>query len=330
MARPRSDRVGEVKAKLASRLRDGFYRPGDRFLSTRAVASKFGVCYQTAHRLIQELCRDGILERRAASGTYIPGSKVTLLGVQLLFHPRSRRAESFGARLLSALTARLERDRIRWKLNFVDDRELEMIDGYFPAIWECKAALRACAKHRRSALLLNDQAPSGFESVYIDSVATDDFSGGACAAQLLSQRAGTAGSFVVLSGPMDDARNKRRVDGFKSVTRATVLVAGGWFFEDGYRQALEVLRRKPKGIFCCNDRLAESIILYCQRKRMNCPPIVGFDDAPVAEKLNLTTIAIPWDELVSGAVSVIKKRLSGDNGTASHQTFAPRPVIRKL
>jgi hypothetical protein len=330
MARPRSERVDEVKAKLALRLREGFYRPGDRFLSTRAVATKFNVCYQTAHRLIQELCRDGVLERRAASGTYIPGNKNVCAGVQLIFHPRSRREDSFGARLLGALLARLERERIKWSLDWTESRRVKLAPDLFPVIWESDAAMRACLKQRRSALLLNDQPRPGMESVFIDSVTADDFSGGASAAQLLLQRAGRAGNLAVVGGPAEDIRSRQRVEGFKSVARATVVTSGGWFFEHGYRAAKTVLKKKPKGIFCCNDRVAEAIISFCQQQKVACPPIVGFDDAPIAEKLNLTTIAIPWEELVSGAIAVIRKRMSGDNGTASHQIFMPRPVIRKL
>src|SRR5436190_10971201 len=110
MPRPRSEKVEEIKAKLITRLREGFYRAGDRFLSNRAVAQKFGISYQTAHRLVSELCAEEWLERRPASGTYIPGGKSRGDGVQFIFHKRATRAGSFGARLLAALCARLDRE----------------------------------------------------------------------------------------------------------------------------------------------------------------------------------------------------------------------------
>ena len=329
MARPRSEKVKELGQRLAARLSDGFYRPGERFLSNRAIAAKFDVSYQTADRLVREMVRAGLLERRAGSGTYVPGPRSAIKGVQLFFHPRAQRESSFGARLLQALTARLERDHIDWKLAWTG-KAPALLPGLFPVIWESPDSLRACVREKRSALLLNDQPPLGMDSVFVDSVATDDFSGGACAAQLLQQRAGAGSGFAVLSGPKDDTRSMRRVAGFTSMLKAQVISAGGWFFENGFRTAAAVLKRKPAGVFCCNDRLAEGLLAYCGTRKITAPQVVGFDDAPVAERLNLTTIAIPWEELISGSLAVIKKRLSGDASTSSQQVFMPRPVVRGL
>ena len=112
MARPRSSHVVEVKAALVARLRHEFAHPGGRFLSARAVAQRFSVSYQTAHRLLGELHDEGLLRREAASGSYVPGQRTTLLGVQLLFHPRAKRKGSFGAHLLEQLEAALQRQGI--------------------------------------------------------------------------------------------------------------------------------------------------------------------------------------------------------------------------
>ncbi|MBT7867253.1 MAG: substrate-binding domain-containing protein, partial [Opitutales bacterium] len=56
--------------------------------------------------------------------------------------------------------------------------------------------------------------------------------------------------------------------------------------------------------------------------------VIGFDDAPVAEQLDLTTISIPWDELAKNVVEVAQKRISGDTSTAITRILAPRPVVR--
>jgi DNA-binding LacI/PurR family transcriptional regulator len=56
--------------------------------------------------------------------------------------------------------------------------------------------------------------------------------------------------------------------------------------------------------------------------------VIGFDDAPVAEQLDLTTISIPWDELAKNVVEVAQKRISGDTSTAITRILAPRPVMR--
>ena len=62
MPRPRSRKVEDVKRKLQTRLAEGVYRAGERFISARELAANFGVSYQTADRLINELCAEGHLE----------------------------------------------------------------------------------------------------------------------------------------------------------------------------------------------------------------------------------------------------------------------------
>src|SRR5687768_14687843 len=167
MPRQRTAHVEQVKTRLIARLRDGYFRPGDRFMSNRAIASRFGISYQTAHRLVSELAAAGLLVRRNASGTYLPGRAATLLGVQLVFHTRARRAGSFGHRLFREITTRLDRDRIGWKPAWYDPasgRSPSLSDKHLPIIWECPAALSAISAERRRALLLNDRPASGIDS----------------------------------------------------------------------------------------------------------------------------------------------------------------------
>jgi hypothetical protein len=328
MARTRSKKVEEVKALLIQRLKAGHYRPGDRFLSNRAVSSKFNISYQTAHRLVAELESEGHLERRAASGTYIPGQRTVYSGAQIIFHPRAKRAGSFGERLFKEVTTRLTNDRIPWRATWAE-RGVQLAEGEYPVFWEANEALRACMKAQRSALLLNERPPFGLDAVRIDSISEDDFSGGVCAAQILKQRA-TGSAFAILAGPADDERSNRRAEGFMSLLRAPIYHSQTWFFEDGLRIAGSVVARGKNGIFCCNDRLAESVIEWCRAHQRPRPPLIGFDDAPVAEQLSLTTIAIPWSEMAAHAASVIQRRMAGDSSTASHQILMPRPVLRTI
>jgi hypothetical protein len=322
--------VEEIKATLAKRLTDGVYRAGDRFLSARQLAAQFKISYQTAHRLLQELCQERLLERRAASGTYVPGGRMELYGVQLIFHPRARRPRSFGARLLEDLKRRLERDRLFLAVSWPNGR-VKLDPDLFPVIWESPAAVERCLRAGRPALILNDRPRPGLDAALFDSVSLDDFSGGVCAAQLLARDLPRAGQprLAVLSGPATDRRSNQRRDGFLSlVPRAAVVESQGWYFEDGYKVAGEAVRRGRDGIFCCNDRLAESVISYCRDHNLARPRLVGFDDAPIAEQLNLSTIAIPWEEIIAGAIDIIRKRLDGDSTAARQLIFTPRPIIR--
>jgi hypothetical protein len=321
----RTRKVSEVKAKLVQRLTQGFYRPGDRFMSNRAVAMQFGISYQTAHRLLEEMVREGHLVRRPQSGTFVPGRR-RLEGVELIFHERAKRPGSFGSKLLQRVTERFKAERIEWRVRWAEG-EARLRDEVLPVVWESPATIERCVKSGRTAVIINDRPPAGVDSMFIDSVSCDDFGGGALAAQLLQRETGKTAGYAVISGPPADLRSQLRTGGFTSVMKGKVVPAG-WFYEDGYRAAAAAVKAGKTGIFCCNDRLAEGLLAWCADHGRTPPPVVGFDDAPIAERLNLTTVAIPWDELAEGVVTVVKRRLSGDNAVSSQQIFNPRPVVR--
>lgn len=330
MPRPRSAHVEEVKTALAARLRGGFAHPGGRFLSTRAVAQRFAVSYQTAHRLLAELAGEGLLQRRAASGSYLPGTRRALRGVQLVFHPRARRKESFGGHLRDLLETALAAQGIPVSRCWPAAGEAPRLrPDFYPVLWECRPAMDAAAAARRFALCLNDQPPVGLGGGYIDAVTTDDFSGGACAAEVLKQRTGRSGGFAVLGGPRDDLRSVRRIAGFRAHASATrVRFADSWFLEAGERHAAALVGSAPAGIFACNDRLAESLIRYARAHQRPLPSLVGFDNAPVAERLRLTTIGIPWAAMVAQALELITARLAGSTAPARVVTLSHEPIFR--
>ena len=148
------------------------------------------------------------------------------------------------------------------------------------------------AARKRPALLINDRPPPGLHSLQIDSVSTDDYSGGVCAAQLIAQKlAGPLGSLprlsikqptrieekrvtsldrkmsphapfpikappdwkiALFSGPPTDSRSNQRIAGFISLLPANITSCPSWFLEDALVVAPRVLGSKPDAIFCCN------------------------------------------------------------------------------
>ncbi|HLL91236.1 MAG TPA: substrate-binding domain-containing protein, partial [Tepidisphaeraceae bacterium] len=79
-----------------------------------------------------------------------------------------------------------------------------------------------------------------------------------------------------------------------------------------------------------NDRLAEAVLRWCRDHHRPRPRVIGFDDAPIAAWRELTTIAIPWQELTAAAANVIRRRLTGDASAATHVVVSARPVMRTL
>jgi DNA-binding transcriptional regulator YhcF (GntR family) len=359
MSRTRSPHVADVKQQLIARIADVHHSPGQRFLSNRAVARRYGISYQTADILLRELVQEGVLVRRAASGTYIPGERAEQAGVLLIFHPRARHKNSFGSFLLDQVTARLDRERIDWRMSWktpaataASSRALGV--SRYPIIWERPEAVDLAIRLKRPALVLNARPPAGVGATLIDSVSVDDFSGGAYAAQHLMARhssgssssAGSSSSsgssanggakrsrrkafaFAVLAGPAHDQRSAARVAGFLSVAPATVINSTTWFYEDALAVADRALAAGRDGIFCCNDRLAQAIVRRATDRARPRPHVVGFDDAPIARWLNLTTIAIPWEELVDAVIGAIRRKQASPASAAIAQLVSTRIVLR--
>lgn len=330
MARPRSARVAQVKAALVARLQDGLVRPGERFLSTRAVAQRFGVSYETAHRLLGELTQEGRLCRRAASGSYVPGKPEILRGVQFVFHERAKRNDSFGAHLLGLLRTALRQSGIATVQSWASAASVPRLRAdHYPIAWECRTAVQEAARARKFALCLNDNPPPGLSGGFVDAITTDDFSGGACAAELLKARTGTTTGLTAIAGPAADLRSQKRIAGFLShAENARVEWAESWYVEAGRPCAATALTLSPAGIFACNDRLAQAVIEVCREQGRNPPHLVGFDDAPVAERLGLTTVGIPWSALIEQAVELITRRLEGTRAPAKLVCLSHEPVLR--
>jgi hypothetical protein len=329
MARPRTPKVLDAKARIIARLEEGFHRPGQRFLSNRAVAQAYGLSYQTAHRLMAELQAEGWLARSPGSGSYVPGPAHELRAVALVFHPRARRAGSFGAQLLELVRGALGAAGIGCRVEFAGSGKPPPAD-HLPVFWECPEEVAAAGRERRFAVLLNDRPPAGLGATVIDGLAVDDYSGGAAAAQILAARPPRRRRFAVLSGPARDPRSAQRVQGFlEHGPKAEVISAGTWYEEEAGAAARRIARGGFEAVFCCNDRLAAAVRRACADLRLPRPALVGFDDAPVSETLDLTTIAIPWERLAEGIVDVARRRLAGDTTTASQRIFAPHPVMRR-
>ena len=99
---------------------------------------------------------------------------------------------------------------------------------------------------------------------------------------------------MVLGGPEADRRSQQRIAGFRAHAAETrVVCADSWFVAAGLTVAASVFEISPAGIFACNDRLAEALITHARKHYQRLPPLIGFDNAPIAEHLRLTSIGIP-------------------------------------
>ncbi|MEM1026718.1 MAG: substrate-binding domain-containing protein [Planctomycetota bacterium] len=292
---------------LRQRATNPLRQPGERFFSARQVAARFGVCYQTADRLLASMAEEGLVERRGQSGTYLAGAVVRARRPTLRMHPRARNPHGFGGKLRLTLTETLKNQGHDIRVRYVGPERLEPDE--LPIIWEQPGLADRCVAEARPAVLVNDRPRHGWGGSQIDCVGADDFAGGALAADVLS-KVQPKGRRVILAGPRADRRSEERIAGFRSRSRATVVFAESWYRDAGRRAAERVLASRPTAVFAANDRLAEGLLI-AQRTFGESPPlIIGYDDAPVASRLSLSTIALPWNAIANAVADRLRLRLA--------------------
>lgn len=334
MPRPTTERVRRVTDQLRHDITTSIYQRGDEFPSARAISRRHGVSYQTAHRVIRQLADEGLLVTRHGSGTFVADAAGHPTRVELRFNRRAERPRSFGAALLSLLGDQLSRQGIPFEICRQGAPPPD--PDVFSVTWEDETERDTTTdKPGTFGLALNDRRVHGLAATRIDTVCVDDFSGGVCAAQIIrdqfSGRRTKTDRVAILAATDADERSNDRVRGFRSslaVGRQDVVEAGGWTDADAEAVATDLLAREPRFVFCCNDRLAAGLLEFCRRDGRETPAIVGFDNAPVAEDVALTTVGIPWREFVAAAVEVIAKRVRGDRSIARRQVFPLQPVLR--
>jgi DNA-binding LacI/PurR family transcriptional regulator len=127
--------------QLASLIRAGEVAPGSSFLSERELESQYGVSRITARRVLSELSREGLIERRNGVGTFVRIDAARKRLAFLTFEYRSANQPGHRQRV-AAMGA--------------------LMGGIGQAVWEAGAAL-SLAYARQSADLL----------AWLDQLATD-------------------------------------------------------------------------------------------------------------------------------------------------------------
>jgi DNA-binding transcriptional regulator YhcF (GntR family) len=328
MGRRLRGEIDGIRGTLRAMVSDEFRQAGQRFVSARYLSQRFRVSYQTAHRLLTELEGEGLIIRRAGSGSFIAGRKKTLRSALLIFASRAKRSGSFGDLLLRQLVLKMEAMQLPFEVTFGGRARKHIAEDAYPVLWELPRLMHDLSADYRFSLVVHDKPPAGIGSLFTDSISVDDFSGGISAAQVLSRYSPQRP--VVIGGPASDRRSQNRINGFRQIfPSAQVIAAGTWFFRPALQKIAAPLSSvQADAIFCCSDRLAEATVACYEKFRISPPIVIGFDNAPIAESLGLSTIGIPWEEVARVATAIIKNRLDGRTDHASAIVLPLVPVIR--
>ncbi|WP_224722392.1 LacI family DNA-binding transcriptional regulator [Paenibacillus vietnamensis] len=175
----------------------------------------------------------------------------------------------------------------------------------------------------------------------VHSVLTDDFKGGALAAEHLIDRGHRR--IAVLSENLKVSSSFERVRGF----RFTLFEAGITLDEshivscdssirDGKRAAAALIHgdNRPSAIFCCNDLLAVGALQAAKDARVKVPEqlsIIGFDGTILSTVTNpeLTTIAQPINQMVKLAFDLLIHKVENADEIKQRIVMQPELIIRE-
>ena len=114
------------------------------------------------------------------------------------------------------------------------------------------------------------------------------------------------------------------------------IVSGFGFFEDGYRNAKEILkvREMPEALVCMNDISAIGAIRGFQEEGVKVPDdiaVVGFDNIKEGRYFtpSLTTVEQPVEEIADKVVEILVDRIEGRDRETRKVVIEPGLIIRE-
>lgn len=334
---------------------------GDRFMTVRELAKRFGVSLTTAQKVVKCLKHEGLLladsvtsPARISESAFRP----TVDGPGKEGSPRrlglvvTDITNPFFSRLCRYIQhAAADRDYQVLVASSESDfaREQRAIRGFLDIGVEglliCPGLDDACALMYRELL---DQgirlvfASRRVESIDADFVVAHNFVGGAAVAGHLLSLGYESFGYLGFGSRL---KRDERLQGFRSalleegveLTSDQIADGDGRDIIHGYRAVERLLDRgsRPRAVFAFNDLLAIGALQYCQDRDLAVPgdvAIVGFDNLPQCRVTSppLTSVAYPVESIARLAVQNLLDRIEGAEQRQSHRILLePHLVVRQ-
>lgn len=354
--------------QLAAEINSGKHRPGDRLPSEAQLVRRFRVSRPTVGRALRDLQAQGLITRRAGSGTYVhnPREDPSALPAfpQLgLIVPSLRHTEIFESICAElASLARVHDYALLWGGTtqppspeaemsiqeaetlcdqFIARRALGVFFVPFEHRPDCAAAnqrITTKLHHAGIPVVLIDRDISPFpERSGFDVVGIDNFAGGyALATHLIKLR---ASRLAYVSLPRTAPTVNARIAGAQvamlehGIPVARDFVLTGDPTDEKFVRSFAVARQLD-AILCTSDHVAAQLLRTLTRLRIRVPEqvrLVGFDDMRIADLLTvrLTTMAQPCRDIAIAAFQAMRERLIAPTLPARSLLLTPRLVVRE-
>ncbi len=347
-----------IYRELVRELAEGVYRPGDRMPSEAALCERFGASRITVAKAIQALQRDGLVTRRAGSGTYVQqpavaashrfGLLIPQLGTTEIFEPicqgimQAPLAKSH-VLLWGHTSAESESDRLgavaeQLCRQFIDQK----VSGVFFAPLEYRSD-RETANRRivellareKIAIVLLDRCYERFpKRSGLDLVGIDNYRAGYAVTQHLLEQGGR--DLVFVARKHSASTVAQRIGGFEAAAAQAKMKAHVCLGDvnDPAFVASVLKAAHPDSIVCGNDLTAARLMRSLLDLRVRIPEdvrITGFDDVSYSQFLPipLTTIHQDCSEIGRTALFLMLGRLAEPGRTALDVRVPFELVVRQ-
>jgi LacI family transcriptional regulator len=351
----------ELKADILA----GKYPPGSQLPSETQLVKHYGVSRPTAARALLDLQHDGLLARRAGSGSYARdmgsaaeaglrmfGLLIPGLGSTEIFEPicgeiaSLARAHESGLLWGGSTHPLRDTDASREHAEQLCQQFIERkVAGVFFAPFELtpepEQANRRIADLLRKAgipvvLLDRDFTPFPQRSDF-DLVSLDNFAGGYLLAEHLLKLGCRRLAFV--ARPLSAATVDTRIAGAREAMARRGLAPETEWVQRGDPSDPKfvcqlVAKGRPDAIICANDNTAAVLMQSLEHAGLHVPRdmrVVGFDDVKYATLLSvpLTTIHQPCRDIGALAFRAMMERIAEPTFPARTLTLTPRLVVRE-
>jgi len=343
----RPNKYGQIYGELRNGIETGKYADGDRIPSEAQLSRTWSVSRLTVARALKELEIEGLIKRRAGSGSYVTkgarlkgrtfGLLIPELGETEIFEPvcqgMARASRATQDELLWGAASRDVESYEQQALQLCNYYIAKDVSGVFFAPLEFTPH-RMEINHR----IVEDFQKTGIPVVLLDRdicsypqrsrcdlVGIDNRRAGYVVTEHLVKQG--CRNIVFFACPNSAPTVNQRMLGYQEALRhlgmADRVQIGDAESSEAIAQLLE--SHKPDGIVCANDRTAGQVMIRLSELGVEIPgkvKITGIDDTKYSSFLHvpLTTVRQPCHDIGAAAVWTMIERID-------HPSMPPRDIL---
>lgn len=353
-----------ISLELHAEISAGKYGAAGRLPSEAQLVERFGVSRPTVGRALLDLQNEGLIERRAGSGSYVRNAAASLpslrqlgllipgLGTTEIFElicgelASLARVHEYSLLWGGSTSVRSEADlSLKHATELCEQFIARRVSGVFFAPFELNrekegASRRLAEMLRQSGIpvvLLDRDLTSFPKRSDFDLVAIDNFAGGYLLVEHLIKLGCKHIAFITRphSAPTVDAR----IAGAREAFAKHRLDPPGNWVQIGEPDDAKFMRTVTAGrqwdaLFCANDYTAATVLRSLELQKLSVPrdiKVVGFDDVKYATLLGvpLTTVHQPCRDIAIVAFRAMLERMADPTLPARSLILTPNLIVRE-